>query len=94
MSNLDLVAFVPVRCVFPATTYYDTLVFSTVTPLAVIALLWTFPIGRRIIGKPVAGAEVALARFSLLALEVVVSSVSTTIVQVFFFYRSCVVVLS
>ena len=81
LSNLDLVAFVPVRCVFPATTYYGTLVFSTVAPLAVIALLWAFPISQRVIGRRAANAERFVARLSLLVLEVVVSSVSTTIVR-------------
>ena len=83
VANLNLVPFVPVGCLFPATTFYDKLVFSTVAPLVVIALLWIPSVIQRIVtGTRSTTTENAAGRWSIFILELVVSSVSTTIVQV------------
>jgi hypothetical protein len=82
-TNFDLAAYVPVGCLFPAATFHDKLVFSTLAPLAIIAVLWVPSIKERIVGTRSVNAENTAGRWSLFLLELVVSSVSTTIVQTF-----------
>ena len=83
MSNFDLASFVPAACLFPATTFYDKLLFSTLAPLVPIALLWLPAFKKRITGTHSTSAEQSAARWSMFLLEFIVSSVSTTVVQTF-----------
>ena len=83
LSNIDLAAFVPVGCIFPATSFYDKLVFKTVSPVVVISLLWTPTLVKYITRKESANSARTAARWSLFLLELIVSSVSTSVVQTF-----------
>ena len=86
MTSLDLSAFVPVGCVLPTATFYDTLLFKTLTPLVIIVLLWTRPLIAYLTGKPVAtvtNITRTAARWSLFLMEFIVSGVSTTIASTF-----------
>ena len=83
MSNFDLASFVPVACLFPAATFCDRLIFSTLAPLVPIVLLWVPSVNKRIAGTRSANADQTAARWSMILLEFVVSSVSTVVVQTF-----------
>jgi len=83
MSNFDLGSFVPVACLFPATTFHDKMLFSTLAPLAPITLLWLPALNQRIKGTRSTKAEHLAARWSMFILEFIVSSVSTTVVHTF-----------
>ena len=78
VSNFDLASLVPVGCLLPATTFYDKLLFQTLAPLVVIALLWIPSITRS-----TKKTERSAARWSTMLLEFVVSSVATIVVQTF-----------
>ena len=83
LSNLDLIAFVPVSCLFPATSFYDALLFKTLSPLVVLALLWTIPMYQWITGKSTTHVRRTAAKWSLFLLEFIAASVSTTVTQTF-----------
>ena len=83
LSNFDIAAFVPVGCIFPAASFYDKLVFKTVSPVVVISLLWTPTLVKYITRKESANSARTAARWSLFLLELIVSSVSTSVVQTF-----------
>ena len=83
VSNFDILSFIPVTCLFPATTFYDKLLFSTLAPLVPIALLWLPAFKKRITGMRSTSDEQSATRWSLFLLEFIVSSVSTTVVQTF-----------
>ena len=84
MTNFDLVAFVPLGCLVPTASFYDRLVFQTLTPLIIVALLWTPAAIAYVTGKPsMTSATRIAARFSLFLVELLVSGVSTTIVRTF-----------
>jgi len=83
LSNLDLAAFVPVGCLAPTTTFYDLLVLKTVAPLGAVALMWTPAAVKYIARKDSVPAARTAARWSLFLMELIVSGVSTTVVQTF-----------
>jgi len=63
--------------------FYDKLLFKTLGPLAIVALLWVWPLIQFVRRKPhVKGCGTA-AKLSLNWLELVLVSVSTTIMQCF-----------
>ena len=68
-------------CAYPGMDYYDTLLFKTLGPLAIAALLWVWPLSKAVRGKPNTGACYTAAKLSLVWLELVLVSVSTTIMQ-------------
>ena len=63
--------------------YYTTLLVKTLGPLAVVALFWMWPLSKVIQGAPYAGARGTAAKLSLFWLELLLVSVSTTIMQCF-----------
>ena len=83
LSNLDLVAFVPVGCLAPTTTFYDVLLFKTLAPLGAVALLWTPAAVKHITRKDSTPAARTAARRSFFFMELLVLSVSTTVVSTF-----------
>ena len=86
LSNFDLAQFVPVGCLLPATTFYNLLIFKTLTPLVIVMLLCMRPTGRWITANDsarTASATRTAARWSLFLMEMIISSVSTTIVRTF-----------
>ena len=83
VSNFDILSFIPVTCLFPATTFYHKLLLSTLAPLGVITLFWLPAFKRRITGTRSTKAERTAANWSIFLLEFIVSSVSTVVVQTF-----------
>ena len=83
VSNFNLASLVPFGCLLPNTTFYDKLLFQTLAPLVVIALLWIPSIKRRITGTRSTSTEQSSARWSTFLLEFVVSNVSTIVVQTY-----------
>ena len=84
VSNLDVLGFVPVNCIWPHTTFYHKLFVKTVGPLVPLVLLWMLPFSkaiRGITGEAYDKAWQLAAQLSLLWIELVLTSVSTTIVQ-------------
>ena len=83
LANLDLLKFIPTVCVYPEMDYYDKLVVKTIGPLAVVVLFWCWPLSKAIRRKPLGSSRGTAARLSLFWLELVLISVSTTIMQCF-----------
>lgn len=83
LAHLNLLKFVPSVCVYPDLDYYNTLLIKTLGPLVVVALFWAWPLSKAIQGKPYAGSRGTAAKMSLFWLELVLLSVSTTIMQCF-----------
>lgn len=70
-------------CAYPDIDFFDTLLIKTLGPLAIVALFWTWPLSKIIQGKPYAGSRAEAAKLSLFLLELVLLSVSTSIMQCF-----------
>lgn len=81
ISNLDIFSFVSLRCMVPRTTFYTVLVMKTIGPFCVIALLFCFPLACYSARRPYRGAWHTSARLSLLCLEIVLPSVTTTVME-------------
>ena len=77
IANLDVFSFVSLRCMAPDTHFYTTLLFKTVGPFAIIALVFFYPLIKR--GDPAAWRT--SARYSLIFLELILPSTTTTIGQ-------------
>ena len=83
LANLDILRFAPTTCVYPHMDYYHTLIVKTVGPIAVVGLVWTWPLMHAIRGKPYGGAVQQAAKLSLTWLQLIYVSVSTTVLQCF-----------
>ena len=81
LSNLDVFSFVSLRCMVPETNFYTVLLVKTMLPFCMIALLFCYPLARCVARRPHRQAWHTSARFSLLCLEVVLPSITTTVVQ-------------
>jgi len=82
--GLDLGSYVPVACLLPGTaSFYDALLFKTLAILAFILLLWAKPLFLSATSTRSTDAERGAAQWSFFVLELVVSGVSTTIIQTF-----------
>ena len=81
VSNLDVFSFISLRCMVPETNFYTVLLVKTVGPFCFIALLFCYPLACCIARRPHRQAWQTSARFSLLCLEIVLPSITTTIVQ-------------
>ena len=86
VANFDVIGMIPMGCVLAESNFYSTLVAKTVGPFVPIAFLWSRPAFHAIIGT-VQVRQAHSARFaakcSLLWLELVAASVSTTIIETF-----------
>ena len=85
-TNLDLLSFISLRCLLPATDFYTTLLFKTTSPFALIVLLFLFPLVLQIVRKKPGGEGESRkawwhtsAQYSLILLELVLPSTATTI---------------
>ena len=76
---------VPMRCVLPESTFYTKLLIQTIGPLVPITLLWGRHVAHKLGGTKQKQKESShfAAKYSLLWLELVLTSVSTTIVSTF-----------
>ena len=86
VANLDGIALIPMGCAFPKATFYSKLVAKTMGPLVPILLLWARPTFHTLTGavkwQRQQSARFA-AKYSLLWIELTLTSVSTTIVEAF-----------
>jgi len=82
VTNLDVLGFVPLGCVFRNTNFYHKVLFQTISPVAIIALLWCYPILCALCGKSREVATRTVKRFALLLLVVCLPSISTSLIQV------------
>ena len=83
MANLDIAAFVPLGCMAPEAGFYTKLLLKTLMPLGIFALLWVYPALTRATRGDSASATRFSAQWTLVGLKLLVSGVSTTIVQTF-----------
>jgi hypothetical protein len=87
IANFDLIEFVPMGCMLPdASSFYSKLVIKTVGPIVPVALLWTWPAFHVITGANKLRQEPSArfaAKYSLLLMELVLASVSTTVIETF-----------
>ena len=83
LANMDFLNFLPMTCVWSSFDYYDVLIVKTMGPFVVLALLWTIPLVQRIRGKPRVEAVQLVAKKSLIFLDLIYISVSTTVIQCF-----------
>jgi hypothetical protein len=81
LSNMDVFSFVSLRCMIPETNFYTVLLVKTMLPFCMIALRFCYPLARCVARRPHRQAWHTSARFSLLCLEVVLPSITTTVVQ-------------
>ena len=86
VANLDVIAFIPIGCVWPDATFHSKLVAKTLGPIVLIALLWIRPAVHTITSadqvRQDQSARVS-AKYSLLLLEIFLASISTTIIETF-----------
>ena len=86
VANFDVIGIIPMGCVLPEATFYSKLVAKTVGPIVPVALLWAWPAFHAITGAVKAQQEHSArfaAKYSLLWLELMLASVSTTIIETF-----------
>ena len=80
-SNLDVLGFVPIGCVFPDTDFYFHVLIKTVGPVCLIFLLWLYPGFYLVRRSPHGEATRFAAQYSLYLLELLLPSISTTLSQ-------------
>ena len=85
LSNLDFLSILPMGCMLPNANFYDRLLMKSLFPFVVLFLMWLWPLKNRIMtgsGVLTIHASRLTARNSLLLMELLLPSVSTTIAQV------------
>ena len=87
VTNLDVLGFVPLGCVFHGTFYHKVLM-KTTFPVVAVVLLWCYPFSCALRGQPSETAAITAKRLTLLLLELVLPSITTSLVQVLMPY-SC-----
>ena len=75
LSNIHLESFMPVGCIFPAASFYEKLVFKTISRVVVISLVWTPAHIKHTTDKDWANSGRTSARWSLFLLEFIVPGV-------------------
>ena len=79
--NLDFITYMPPECANEKTNFYGKLVMKTIGPLCLIMLLWAHPLLKTARGEEDAGERAAASFRLMLFLELVLPSVSTTVVE-------------
>ena len=86
VANFDVLGFLPMNCVLPESSFYTKLLIKTVAPIVPLALLWSRPLAYTFTGahetRRLASLHLA-AKMSLVWLELILPSVSTTIIETF-----------
>jgi len=77
---------VPVEC-FLNDSFYLSLVFKTTMPFVAVAFIWMYPTSLYVAGKEYSLATQTTARISLLFLELVCPSTTSTIIRTFICQR-------
>ena len=80
MANFDVLAVVPVDCMF-ASSFYTKLTLKTVGPIGLVVVVWLYPLSHLAMGEPYEKAARDAAHVSLLFLELILPTVSTTVAQ-------------
>ena len=84
LTNLELLNFAPMACARTGFNYYDALIVKTIGPFVVLALLWIWPLICAILGNnSYTTAARTAARLSVLWVELIYVSVSTTVMECF-----------
>ena len=83
MTNFDALGFVPLGCVTSDVTFYHKLAVKVFAPLVIIGLLWCYPLSKALHGQPNEEASRTIKRVVLLMLELVLPSITTSLIQVF-----------
>lgn len=85
-TNLDVFVFIPVDCIFTnlGSWFYSTLVIKTIGPIIPLVLLWLWVVAATREGGIQAQKRMrTAAQFSILWIQLILPSVSTTTVQTF-----------
>ena len=85
-SNLDFLRVMPTGCMFPFLTFYHRLVIKTLLPMVVVALMWCYPLYYRLFFGSAYNTDNAVRssiEYTLVFLELVLPTVSSTIATVF-----------
>jgi hypothetical protein len=83
-TNLGVLRFVPLGCVMPQSSFYTKLEIKTIGPIIPLVLLWIRPAVHTVTGaQHVEKSAQFAAKYSLLWLELTLTSVSTTIIETF-----------
>ena len=64
-------------------TFYHQVVFKVTAPVGIIILLWCYPLYYSMRGRPVAAEKMKVNGLAILLLELVLPTVSTSLVKVF-----------
>lgn len=81
VTNLDVVGFVPLGCIFRSSYYHTALFKSSFPPLA-IALLGCYPLSNALRGRSSDAAWRTVKGLVMLLLEISLPSVTTSLVKV------------
>lgn len=82
LTNLNVFGLVPVDC-FLNGSFYNKLAMKTATPLVAVLVLWLYPLYLYLKGKDRSTAVHRAARFSLLGMELICPSTTSTIFRTF-----------
>ena len=83
VTNLDVFSLIPFGCseIFQI-SFYNALLVKTLAPMAVVALLWCYPLSCYVRNVPHDNAKQFAWKWSFLFLELILPSVTTTASQV------------
>ena len=82
LTNLNAFGLVPIECFFND-NFYNRLLMKTTAPFIIVALLWSYPAVEYLRGKDHSAAAKRAARVSLLVLELICPSTTSTIMRTF-----------
>ena len=82
LTNLDVLGVVPMGCVLRNVNTYHVLLFKTLSPLAAVCLIWTYPLWRYLRRDSYDEARLTAARISLVFIELLLPMISTSIAEI------------
>ena len=83
VTSFEVVGFVPLGCVASDMTYYHKTVFTVSAPVVIIIMLWCHPLYISMRGRPNAAETTKAKGRAMLLLELVLPTISTSLVKVF-----------
>ena len=83
LTSFEFLGFVPLGCVASGVTFYHKVVFKVTAPAGIIILLWCYPLYYSMRGLPNTAEKTKLKGLAMLLLELVLPTISTSLVKDF-----------
>ena len=86
IANFEIFAYIPIECVVASQNFYHNLLLKTLGPLVFLGLLWLRPLWLRWTlaeERQVKKVTSQMTKWTLMALELILPSVTTTIANTF-----------